>query len=197
MEKPILYIIAGANGSGKSTLASELLLSENLEFLNADEVAKEICPEHIESVKIKAGKIVLQKLDKLLNKQKSFAIETTLSGKNHIKTINKAKELGYIVVLIYSYLDSPLMCENRIKIRVLNGGHDIPKDDIIRRFYRSKENFWNLYKDIVNEWNLFYNGLSEYTFVAHCENNLPSSFTTTPVEIYNENLYNEFTKDFK
>ena len=76
MENPILYIIAGANGSGKSTLASELLPSENLEFLNADEVAKEICPEHIESVKIQAGKIVLQKLDKLLNKKKSFAIET-------------------------------------------------------------------------------------------------------------------------
>ena len=189
MRKPILYIIAGANGSGKSTLASELLPSENLEFLNADEVAKEICPEHIESVKIQAGKIVLQKLEELLNKKKSFAIETTLSGKNHIKTINKAKELGYIVVLIYSYLDSPLMCENRIKIRVLNGGHDIPKDDIIRRFYRSKENFWNLYKDIVDEWNLFYNGLSEYTFVAHYNNGT--------IEIYNENLYNEFVKDFK
>ena len=193
MDKPILYIIAGANGSGKSTLASELLPSENLEFLNADEVAKEICPEHIESVKIQAGKIVLKKLDELLNKKKSFAIETTLSGKNHIKTIKKAKELGYNVVLIYSYLDSPLMCENRIKIRVLNGGHDIPKEDIIRRFYRSKENFWNLYKNIVDEWNLFYNGLSEYTFVAHCENN--SSFS--PVEIYNENLYNEFIRDFE
>ena len=192
MDKPILYIIAGANGSGKSTLASELLPSENLEFLNADEVAKEICPEHIESVKIQAGKIVLQKLAELLNKKKSFAIETTLSGKNHIKTIHKAKDLGYIVVLIYSYLDSPLMCENRIKIRVLNGGHDIPKEDIIRRFYRSKENFWNLYKDIVDEWNLFYNGLSEYTFVAHCKNNHVSA----PIEIYNENLYNEFIKDF-
>ena len=189
MDKPILYIIAGANGSGKSTLANELLPAKTLEFLNADEVAKEICPEKIESEKIQAGKIVLQKLDELLNKKKSFAIETTLAGKNHIKTINKAKELGYNVVLIYSYLDSPLMCENRIKIRVLNGGHNIPKDDIIRRFYRSKENFWKLYKDIVDEWNLFYNGLSEYTFVAHSDNGT--------IEIYNENLYNEFVKDFE
>ena len=67
MDKPILYIIAGANGGGKSTLASELLPSENLEFLNADEVAKEICPEKIESVKIQAGKIVLKKLIKQKN----------------------------------------------------------------------------------------------------------------------------------
>jgi len=79
------------------------------------------------------------------------------------------------------------MCENKIKIRVLNGGHDIPKDDIVRRFYRSKKNFWNLYKDIVDEWNLFYNGLSEYTFVAHSDNGT--------IEIYNENLYNGFIKD--
>ncbi len=192
MKKPILYIIAGANGSGKSTLASELLPSENIEFLNADDIAKTICPENIESVKIQAGKIVLKKLEELLNKKNSFAIETTLSGKNHIKTIQKAKMLGFITVLIYSYLDNPLMCENRIKIRVLNGGHNIPKYDIIRRFYRSKENFWNLYKDIVDEWNLFYNGLSEYTFVAHCDNKTLNK----SIETYNEIMYNDFVKDF-
>jgi len=189
MQDKILYIIAGANGSGKSTLASELLPNKDLEFLNADDIAKEICPEKIESVKIKAGKIVLRKLDKLLNSNKPFAIETTLSGKNHIKTIEKAKNLGFKTVLIYSYLDSPEMCENRIKIRVLSGGHDIPKEDIIRRFYRSKENFWSIYKNLIDEWNLFYNGLSEYTFVAHYSNN--------NLEIYNDNLYNEFIRDFK
>ena len=188
MNKKILYIIAGANGSGKSTLASELLPSENLEFLNADDVAEEICPDNIESVKIKAGKIVLKRLESLFDSKKSFAIETTLSGKNHIKTIKKAKELGYQVILIYSYLDNPILCENRIKIRVLNGGHNIPKEDIQRRFYRSKENFLNIYKDLVNEWNLFYNGSSEYILVAQSNQ--------SGIEIYNENLYNEFIKDF-
>ena len=60
----ILYIIAGANGCGKSTLASELLPDKNIEFLNADDIAREICPDSIESVKIRAGKMVLEKLDK-------------------------------------------------------------------------------------------------------------------------------------
>lgn len=92
-------------------------------------------------------------------------------------------------MLIYSYLDNPTLCENRIKIRVLNGGHDIPKNDIIRRYYRSKENFWNIYKDLVDEWNLFYNGTSEYILVAQYANN--------EVEIFSENLYNEFIKDFE
>lgn len=189
MQDKVLYIIAGANGSGKSTLASELLPSENLEFLNADEVAKEISPESIESVKIKAGKIVLARLENLLNAGRSFAIETTLSGKNHIRTIEKAHKLGYQVVLIYSYLDNPVLCENRIKIRVLNGGHNIPKEDIIRRFYRSKENFWKIYKNLVDEWNLFYNGSSEYILVAQCSNN--------EIAIFSENLYTEFIKDLK
>lgn len=188
MDKKSLYIIAGANGSGKSTLASELLPSEKLEFLNADDVAKEICPNDIESVKIKAGKLVLKKLEDLFNSEKSFAIETTLAGKNHIKTIKKAKELDYQVILIYSYLDSPILCENRIKIRVLNGGHNIPKEDIQRRFYCSKENFWNIYKDLVDEWNLFYNGSSEYILVAQSNK--------SGIEIYSENLYNGFKKDF-
>ncbi len=188
MEEKILYIIAGANGSGKSTLASELLPSENLEFLNADDVAKEICPENIEKVRIKAGKIVLKKLDGLLKTGKSFAIETTLSGKNHVKTIKTAKSLGYKVFIIYSYLDSPSLCENRIKIRVLNGGHNIPKEDIIRRYYRSKENFWTIYKNLVEEWALFYNGTSEYILIAQSKDNT--------IEIYNENLYNNFIKDF-
>ena len=188
MDNMFLYIIAGANGSGKSTLANELLPDKNLEFLNADNIAKEICPEDIESVRIKAGKIFLEKLETLLNKRKSFAIETTLSGKSHIKTIAKAKSFGYKVVLIYSYLDSPEFCEKRIKIRVLNGGHNIPKEDIVRRFYRSKENFLNLYKDLDDMWNIFYNGTSEYILVAQGSNK--------ELEIYNENLYNIFIKDF-
>ena len=82
-----------------------------------------------------------------------------------------------------------VLCENRIKIRVLNGGHNIPKEDIIRRFYRSKENFWSIYKDLVDEWNLFYNGTSEYILVAQDANN--------EIEIFSENLYNEIIKDFK
>ena len=188
MDKPILYIIAGANGTGKSTLASELLLDENIEFLNADDIAKELCPDNIESVKIKAGKIVLEKLNKLLLNKKSFAIETTLSGKNHIKTIEKAKTLGYKTVIIYSYLDNPLICKTRIKIRVLNGGHNIPKEDIIRRFYRSRENFYKIYKNLVDEWSLFYNGNSNYIKVAEFDNN--------KIEILDETMYNNFIKDF-
>lgn len=79
-----LYLIAGANGSGKSTLASELLPEERLKFLNADDIAREICPENIESVRISAGKEVYKRLNTFFEEGTSFAIETTLSGGNHI-----------------------------------------------------------------------------------------------------------------
>lgn len=61
----ILYIIAGANGSGKSTLAEELLKAKQLEFLNADEIAKEISPDSINSVPISAGKLYFKRLNNL------------------------------------------------------------------------------------------------------------------------------------
>lgn len=182
-----LYIIAGANGSGKSTLASELLPEEKLEFLNADEIAKEISPENIESVRISAGKEVYKRLNRFFENSISFAIETTLAGNNHIKTIKKAKELNYDVALIYAFVDNPEICINRIKARVMSGGHNIPNEDIIRRFYRSKNNFWHKYKDIVDEWAIFYNGESNYIQVSKSDKK--------NIEILNEDLYTEFMKD--
>lgn len=179
-----LYIIAGANGSGKSTLASELLPEEQLAFLNADEIAKEICPENIESVRISAGKEVYKRLESYFNQGISFAIETTLAGSNHLKTIRRAKDLDYEVTLIYSFVDSPQISIQRIKTRVLKGGHHIPDEDVIRRFHRSKNNFWHKYKDIVNEWVIFYNGEIQYTPVAKSD--------SETIEILNDELYNKF-----
>ena len=164
------------------------MLAESLDFLNADDIAKELCPECIESVKISAGKILLERLDNLFLNEKPFAIETTLAGSIHIKTILKAKVLGYKTVLLYSFVESPDISINRIKVRVLNGGHHVPTEDVIRRFHRSKNNFWFKYKDIVDEWSLFYNGSAEYSLIAKSINN--------NIEVFNEELYNVFTKEF-
>jgi len=127
-----LFIIAGANGSGKSTLASELLVEKKLEFVNADEIARAINPDDMQAVRIQAGKEVFKKIDKMLLQKKSFAIETTLSGNFLVKTINQAKTQGYNTVLIYTFLKNPETCIERIKIRV--------KEDVVRRYYRSKKN---------------------------------------------------------
>lgn len=153
-----LYIIAGANGSGKSTLANVLLKEKNLKFLNADEIAKEISPDAINSVPITAGKIYFNRLKNLFDNNCSFAVESTLSGNNIIRIIKKARKLNYKIVLIYSFLQNCTTCIERVKKRVQNGGHNVPEEDIIRRYYKSIIKFWNEYRFIVDNWILFYNG---------------------------------------
>ncbi len=154
----LLYIIAGANGCGKSTLAEVLLREKNLVFLNADEIAKEISPNAINSVPISAGKEYFKRLENFFKQNKSFAIESTLSGNNIIRIIEKAKKQGYKIILVYSFLQNCAMCIKRVKIRVRNGGHNVPEEDIIRRYYKSIAKFWDEYRLEVDDWTLFYNG---------------------------------------
>ena len=154
----VLYIIAGANGSGKSTLAEILLKEKNLEFLNADDIAKEICPSAINTVPISAGKLYFVRLNSYFSKNISFAIESTLSGNNIIKIITKAKAQNYKIVLVYSFLINCTKCIERVQNRVRNGGHNVPEKDIIRRYYKSVDKFWNKYRCLVDEWTMFYNG---------------------------------------
>ena len=80
-------------------------------------------------------------------------------------------------------------CINRVKTRVLKGGHNVPVEDIKRRYFRSKYNFWNLYKDLVDNWEIYYNDEMDFIQVAKSSD---STF-----EINNEILYNNFIKDLK
>ena len=154
----VLYIIAGANGSGKSTLAKVLLKEKQLEFLNADEIAREIAPDAIDSVPITAGKEYFKRLAAFFKEEKSFAVESTLSGNNILRIIKQARKQNYKIILVYSFLKNSLNCIERVKTRVQNGGHNVPEEDIIRRYYKSIINFWDKYRILADEWNLFYNG---------------------------------------
>lgn len=182
-----LFIIAGANGSGKTTLAKELLKEYSLDFINADEIARTINPDDLHSVRVQAGKEVFKKLDEMLSQNKSFALETTLSGNFLVKVIKQAKIQGYNTALVYSFVDNPDICIERIKVRVRTGGHHVPDEDVIRRYYRSKKNLWFKYRNIVDEWTIFYNGLEKYSLVMKGE---PEA-----VEIINEELYNLFMEN--
>lgn len=157
-DNKLLYIIAGANGSGKSTLAEVLLKEKKLEFLNADEIAKEIASDAINSVPISAGKFYFQRLDEYFKNNKSFAVESTLSGNNIVRIIDKARKQNYKIILVYSFLQNCTICIERVKKRVENGGHNVPEEDIIRRYYKSVIKFWDEYRLIVDEWTMFYNG---------------------------------------
>ncbi|OGI03501.1 MAG: hypothetical protein A2Y25_10940 [Candidatus Melainabacteria bacterium GWF2_37_15] len=184
-----LFIIAGANGSGKTTLAKELLPEFGLKFINADEVAREINPDDLQAVRIQAGKLVLKKINELLLQGISFAIETTLSGNFLVKTIKQARQQGYNTALIYCFVDNPNICIERIKVRVKRGGHFVPDEDVIRRFYRSKSNLWYKYRDIVDKWMLFYNGIEKIELVA--------SGIKGDYNLLDESSFELFLKDIK
>lgn len=181
----IFYIIAGANGSGKTTFAKEFAIAENIEFINADEIAKAYDPNDIQKYKIKAGKEFFKRLDGCLSSDKSFAIETTLSGKYLVNIINKAKSYGFHISLIYLFLETSNENIYRVKNRVLGGGHNVPTVDIIRRYTRSKNLFWKVYQNIVDEWILFFNGDDNFELVAN--NN----------EVYSDSLLELFLEGVK
>ena len=161
-----LYIIAGANGSGKTTFATSFANIHNLHFINADEIAKELDPENITKHQVKAGRIFFQELNKRRDENNSFVIETTLSGKYLIKYIKKAQAKGFEVELIYLFLEKPETNITRVAIRVVAGGHHVPENDIIRRFYRSQQMFFDVYKDLVDRWEVYYNSNEIFEKIA-------------------------------
>jgi len=161
------YILAGANGSGKSTVSRVLLPSEGIVYVNPDDIAKELNPQNPPAAKVEAGREALRRIDDLLLKGESFAIESTLSGVGYVGIIRRAKDLGYEVTIAYVYVDSPEFCLERIRIRVQNGGHDVPAEDVVRRFARSKQNFVSVYAPLVDHWMLYYNGANDFLLVAH------------------------------
>jgi len=165
---PNLFIISGCNGAGKTT-ASYTILPELLqikEFVNADEIAKGLSPFQPEKVAIESGKIMIRRIHELLNQKQDFAFETTLSSRSFFIYIKQAKQYGYIVNLIYYWLDSPELAIERVKNRVTEGGHDVPKETIIRRYYAGMKNFITLYKDIVDFWMLIDNSKTEPELIA-------------------------------
>ncbi len=154
-----LYIIAGPNGAGKTTASMEYLKVDLncMEFVNADNIAYGLSPFQPEKVAITAGKLMLKRIDELLELQIDFAIETTLSSMQLMRIIERAKEKHYEIILLFYWLDSVDLAVRRVENRVANGGHNIPKDTIERRYYRGINNLFQLYIKTVDYWLLIDN----------------------------------------
>ncbi len=152
-----IIIIAGGNGVGKTTFARAFLQEYDYEFLNADEIAKNLSAENPSEKKISAGKLFFKKLNEAIEQNKSLLIESTLSGRYLQKLFEIWRERNYQITIIFIFAESPEILIERIAERVKKGGHFVPDEDVRRRFVRGKQNFWNVYKDSVDSWSLFYN----------------------------------------
>lgn len=168
-----LYIIAGPNGAGKTTVSYTILpkIFDCHEFVNADEIAKGLSPFNPDNVGIKAGRIMLQRIRELLDKEESFAFETTLSTKSYIGLIKKAQNKNYEVILLFLALDSQELAIKRVKTRVQEGGHNIPKEVIVRRYEKGLQNLFRLYIPIVDKWLLVDNSGENFEFIGEGSKN--------------------------
>lgn len=168
MQRPTLYIIAGCNGDGKTTASYSVLpdMHDCKEFVNADEIAKGLSPFNPESMTITAGRIMLQRIDSLIDKKATFAIETTLATRSYASLAKRAHKAGYQVVLLFFWLSSPEMAIERVAMRVREGGHSIPTDMIIRRYWLGLQNFFNIFAPIVDSW-MFFDNIDDTVLLAN------------------------------
>jgi predicted ABC-type ATPase len=169
---PQLVIFAGPNGAGKTTFAREYLKEDmRFAFINADEIARKFALEtdSQDHADIRAGRLMLDQIDKYVAANVDFAVETTLASLTYARKIPKWRALGYSVSLVYLRLDSAAESIARVARRVLADGHNIPEDVIRRRFAKSETYFETVYKPIVTEWYLWESREGAFTQISSSE----------------------------
>jgi len=165
---PTLYIIAGPNGVGKTTFANRYLPDEarQLEFVNADLIAKGLSPFDPDSVSIEAGKIALKRIRELIAQRAGFTWETTMSGRTAVGWLREARESGYSLKAYFLWVRHPETTINLIRQRVTEGGHNIAEEVSRRRFFKTIQNFFSIYRPLMHSWKLFQNELSGPRLIA-------------------------------
>ncbi len=154
-----VFVIAGPNGAGKTTFATEFLPNEAdcPLFVNADLIAAGLSPFGSGLVAIEAARLMLRQIDEHARCGRSFAFETTLSGRRHARRIPRWQEQGYRVKLFFLRLPTPETAIARVARRVSEGGHDVPEPVIRRRFDAGWRNFEGIYRDLVDAWAVYDN----------------------------------------
>lgn len=109
---------------------------------------------------------MLRRIDELIAHKQDFAFETTLSTRSFVTLCNEARQKEYIIYLVFLWLDSTELAIERVKQRVDEGGHNIPTETIVRRYYAGLKNFVTLYMDIVDYWLFFDNSKPDQELIA-------------------------------
>ena len=135
--EPIIVAIAGPNGAGKTTFFEAFIEPAGLRFINADAIA------HALDIDAYAAADVARRLrEEFVSRKESFAFETVLSDPvgEKVAFLRAAAEQGYTVVLCFVGLASAKMCDERVAMRVSQGGHDVPAEKLASRYARSLRN---------------------------------------------------------
>ena len=180
---PRMYIISGCNGAGKTT-ASYTVLPEMFdckEFVNADEIAKRLSPNKPEAAAIRASRILLERIHELMDKGADFGVETTLATRTLLQVIDEARGFGYVVTLIYFWLNSPDLAVERVKRRVESGGHNVPEATVRRRYVQGIINLTVRYIPVVDNWMLLDNSSTPAVMIAEGGKDIMTKIHNKPV----------------
>ena len=131
--KPMVLVFAGPNGSGKSTIKQYFEIVGT--YTNADDIVAATGMDNMEAT-ILVDKMRYDSIDK----KEDFTFETVLSSSRNVELLKKAKNFGYQIEIVYVLTADPQINVSRVAQRVKNGGHDVPKDKIISRYYKSLNN---------------------------------------------------------
>ena len=135
-QKPELIFVCGCNGAGKSTLTRAAhCMEKGYALLDPDRISLE---EHLTAVT--AGREVSRRVREYIAQGTPFIKESTLTSKFDFSIAARAKDAGFTLTLIYIGLQSAALALARVRSRVRNGGHNVPAEDICRRYERSLAN---------------------------------------------------------
>jgi len=136
-ERPLIVALAGPDGAGKTTFHDVHLRPAALRFVNADVLAREM---DLEPYAAAQAADALRR--ELVRQRESFIFETVLSDPvgDKLAFLKEAAAAGYTVVLCFLGIGSPRVSEERVAMRVSQGGHDVPTEKLISRFPRTLSN---------------------------------------------------------
>ena len=144
IEKPKLLIVAGPNGSGKTSVTDKILKHkwiEGCEYINPDHIARDIFGDwNSPDAVLKAANYATDRREECINNRRSLIFETVLSAPDKISFIQRAKQQDFFIRLFFIGTDNPQINAARIAYRVMTGGHDVPIQKIISRYYKSVAN---------------------------------------------------------
>jgi len=128
-----------------------------MSFINADMIAQELSGEHSTTADLRAGRVLIHRLDALVEARRDFAVETTLATKKLAPRIKRLMDSGYECHLLFLYLPSDDLAVERVKARVRAGGHDVPEETIRRRYRSGISLFFSTYQPLVDTWKMYDN----------------------------------------
>ncbi len=182
-----IWIVGGPNGAGKTTWVKGTLSAQGdtLPYLSADQIAAELAPGRPEKAAIAAGREFLRQLREAIESGEELIVESTLSGRGMTRYFQLARDHGYRIVVVFIFLRRAELCVRRVQQRVRKGGHDVPEVDILRRYARSRTNFWNIYRHMADSWHLFFNDREEsFLEVAMGETDMEHILETELFELF-------------